>query len=147
MRQRIIVLALIVGTAVTGRGWIALQANQSKSLISGVSPFQTEPSNDVKVNLDVLSDGTLSVALGGHSTRVGTPFSRPLANRAMQAWILLSDGTSLAQRGKPGVAGAGNAGSATEWMFFRFERPATDNLAAVVARVDGNLAVVPIKSN
>jgi hypothetical protein len=47
----------------------------------------------------------------------------------------------------PAVAGVGNAGSATEFMIFQFERRATNNLAAVIVSVDGNIAVVPIKSN
>jgi len=73
-------------------------------------------------------------------------FPRPLKDLAIQVWLLRADGTTVVQKSKLNFA-IGNAGESTDTMMFVFDRIAPNELAGVVARVDGKLFVREIGPN
>mgnify|MGYP001548056411 CR=1 FL=1 len=74
--------------------------------------------------------------------------SRRVPTESMEAWILLDDGTVLAQtpreppKGAPPV-GVGNAGAVTSFVSFGFKSPANITPVGVVVKVEANLYVFP----
>ena len=67
-------------------------------------------------------------------------YTVPKANELhRQVWLLRPDGTSIPQSRKPVVVGYGNGGSMTLNLMFTFPRKLTNEVAGIVASVNGKL--------
>ena len=90
--------------------------------------------------------GSLVVLLYGKSVPASaTPF-KPFENVTAQVWLLRRDGTAQPRLGEaPVKAGVGSGGFVQEIMSFGFAPSAAQDLAGVVASVNGQLFVREIK--
>jgi len=88
--------------------------------------------------------------LTASQTGAGSWKSRPLPTAAMEAWVLLEDGSALEQtprqppKGAPPI-GIGNAGSDYLFVVFGFKWRPEDNVAAVVVKIESDFHVLAVR--
>jgi len=83
------------------------------------------------------------------NTSAGRRQTRPVPTEAMEAWVLLDDGTALVQtpreppKGAPPVS-VGNAGDRYAFVTFGFKSSANANVAAVVVKMEDQFHVLRV---
>jgi len=88
--------------------------------------------------------------LAASRTSRGRLEARKLPTDAMEAWVLLDDGTALEQtprqppRGSPPV-GVANAGDEYAFVTFGFRRVTRAEVAAVVVKIDAQYHLFPVR--
>jgi hypothetical protein len=90
--------------------------------------------------------GSLVVQVSGKSFPDNVQPFKPFENVAVQVWLLRHDGTAQPREKRPpSTLGLSNAGSVTEIMSFGFTHSSPQDLAAVVASVNGEMFVRKIE--
>jgi hypothetical protein len=85
----------------------------------------------------------------GSQTSAGSWKSRPLPTAAMEAWVLLDDGSALEQtprqppKGAPAI-GIGSAGGEYSFVTFGFKWRHENKIAAVVVRIESDFHVFAV---
>jgi len=137
-------VALIVISA-TRQGTSAQQVRQIGSFhwdMTAGDVFLQQPSSDrLLVQVRVLT---------ASQTGAGSWKSRPLPTAAMEAWVLLEDGSALEQtprqppKGAP-ATGVGSAGSDYSFVNFGFKWRPEDKVAAVVVKIESDFHVLAVR--
>jgi hypothetical protein len=132
---RVLALGLLLAATAPGRS-IAAQSPQDWLI-------ESERLTD-KVSLAVASQPE---RVSVHVSRESTPDGTPLPERALQVWVLSSDGTALRPRdpARPSLTFGTTSNGWTDWRsVFSFEPSDRTALAAVAVSVNGALFVRPI---
>lgn len=134
-------------------------ASSAPQIIAQTSPIRTLGSfpwdaSNADVLLQRVSSDRVVVQvriLTESNTSAGRRQTRPVPTDAMEAWVLLDDGTALEQtprqppKGAPPV-GVGNAGDRYSFVSFGFKSSSDKNISAVVVKMEGQFQVFPVAS-
>lgn len=81
---------------------------------------------------------SVQLPIGGGSSFEKYP-TPDVDSLGLQVWLLRTDGTAIPQQGKPGEVVIGAAGRDNVYMFYTFDKGASNELAGIVVRAKGKL--------
>jgi hypothetical protein len=137
----IVVLAVLSATPHTKGAQQVRQIGSFHWDTTGGDVLLQQPSSDrLLVQVRVLT---------GSQTSAGSWKSRPLPTAAMEAWVLLEDGSALEQtprqppKGAPAI-GIGSAGGEYSFVNVGFKARPENKIAAVVVRIESDFHVFAV---
>jgi hypothetical protein len=118
----------------------------AETIIFREQPFVDRVITELVVRDQPQPGGDFVVQLRGQSTRSGEKNPKPLSGMMIQAWLLRSNGTVLAQRHRVS-GGVSSGGYDDDMLTFGFEHVPRSEVVGIVVLVNGNLLVRALHAN